>query len=305
MTQRPPRTRTIGPWTPLADFERLVRALRRSRGFSLYIALCNVPLFRADMVRQLKTMVGRPIVEITLRRECDPHEAVASARNEAPEDVILFIYGLEALLTSVDEKGAREVLSQLNWRRAAYRRLDRPLVFWLPEFAVPLLARNAPDFFDWNSGVYEFKVPEVARLSMLTETLNQLPGFRSAEEGKTRERMALLKGLGDEYSGKTPAERLAHARIALQLSQMHEQLAEYQAASEAAAAALELFSALGDERGAASVMRQAANIDIRVARYGEARGKVQEALRVSRGGSDRAGEAAALHQLGYLAARLG
>ncbi len=52
--------------------------------------------------------------------------------------------------------------AQLNEGRGLYQDLGRPLVFWLPEDALRRVARGAPDFWAWRSGVYEFALQPVA-----------------------------------------------------------------------------------------------------------------------------------------------
>lgn len=48
-------------------------------------------------------------------------------------------------------------ISSLNWRRNYFRELNRTIIFWLPSYALELIAEQAPDFYDWYSDLFEFK----------------------------------------------------------------------------------------------------------------------------------------------------
>lgn len=50
------------------------------------------------------------------------------------------------------------VLTDLNFVRDAYKTsLPHPVLFILPDYAISRLAKFAPDFWDWRSGVFQFK----------------------------------------------------------------------------------------------------------------------------------------------------
>lgn len=151
------------------DLSRLVRAIRRSTPgqFALYFARCNMPAYRSRLVATLKTRATKPIAEISLaglpllNQTLD--DALLSRLRKASDDAVLFVYDLDSLLPHHHPGQQEAVLLQLNWRRSAFVRLQRTLVFWLPEHALQLLHSQAPDFADWYSGIYEFDVPDNAK----------------------------------------------------------------------------------------------------------------------------------------------
>ena len=87
--------------------------------------------------------------------------------------------------------------------------MGRALVYWVPDYALTLMAREAPDFYDWKSGVYHFDVPEEMRPALLEQTL-----FASQDSGGV-ERLTLdqkrrwegvLKSLLADIKGDSPEE---------------------------------------------------------------------------------------------------
>jgi len=146
-------------------------------------------------------------------------------------------------------------MRQLNWRRGAYQRLGRPLVFWVPDYLLPLIARGAPDFGAWTSGLFEFTAPESeALLHQLALADTWLVASLTRQEKKERRR--LLLGLLDEYRGDEPATRRAQARLYGELGLLDLATGDYRAAREKFGQALTIFQQIGDRAGAAATFYQ-------------------------------------------------
>ena len=58
------------------------------------------------------------------------------------------------------------MLRVLNMQRELWKVLDRPVVIWLPESCLQLIARHASDFWSWRSGVFELVMPEMQRMEI-------------------------------------------------------------------------------------------------------------------------------------------
>ncbi len=282
---------------------RLAHALRLAQGFALFFVRCNVPLYRASVVARLKAALPRPIGEVDLAGKSEVYPAVARAAESLPDDGVLFIYGLEAHLPSSDRERALQTLRGLNWRRAAYQRLARPLVFWLPEYALTLLAREAPDFYDWNSGVFELTVPEPLREAVLAAAaaIPDAGAFLSLPVEEKESRLRLLEGLWEEYGEAHPAERRARLQIARQLGGLYYSLGRYGEARRWLGEAERPARALGARWEQAAVLHQLGMLAQAQGDYPEARRLYEESLRIKEQLGDRAGVAITLHQLGMLA----
>jgi len=288
------------------DRERLAHALRLARGFALFFVRCNVPAYRAELVAHLKAQLARPVVEVDLEGEPDVYPAVARAAGSSAEDAVLFVYGLEHHLPSGDPERALQTLRALNWRRAAYQRLGRPLAFWLPEYALAMVAREAPDFYDWNSGVFEIEVPQPQREALLADAL-ALPDEAEASlpVEEKRARLRLLEGLWEEYRGESLAERQARLQVALKMARLHESLGDYSQARRLYEESLHIAEELGDRAGVARVLHNLGVLAQQQGDYGQARHLYQESLRIAEELGDRAGVASLLHNLGSVLQALG
>jgi tetratricopeptide (TPR) repeat protein len=68
----------------------------------------------------------------------------------------VMVLGLEA--SNQSSMSYHPVLQALNLGRAEWPvKLPRPVVFWLPEYLLSLLGREAPDFLDWRSDTLFFR----------------------------------------------------------------------------------------------------------------------------------------------------
>ena len=284
------------------DRERLAHALRLARGFALFFVRCNVPAYRAELVAHLKAQLARPVVEVDLEGEPDAYPAVARAAGSSAEDAVLFVYGLEHHLPSGDPERAQQTLRALNWRRAAYQRLGRPLAFWLPEYALAMVAREAPDFYDWNSGVFEIEVPQPQREALLADAL-ALPDEPEASlpVEEKRARLRLLEGLWEEYRGESLAERQARLQVALKMARLHESLGDYNQARRLYEESLHIAEELGDRAGVARVLHNLGVLAQQQGDYGQAWQFYEWAAGTFRDLGARQEQAAVLHQLGMLA----
>jgi hypothetical protein len=205
----------------LDEAAKLIRALGRAEGFALYLVRCNTLMQRFETADYVEARLDRPVARVALSDvDQGPARPAIDALLEhrladAPPDAVVFMYGLEHLLPSTDEAVTQRTLTELNWRRDAYARLGRPLVLWLPAYAIRFLARNAPDFYDWHSGLYEFDTPEALRLPMvdaMMEVLNEEDHAELRPLGRWK-REARLRELKDECGGDTMEEKLKLANV--------------------------------------------------------------------------------------------
>ena len=274
----------------------LKRALRRTQGFALYFARANTPLLREQVLTELRSSLeGRPLVELKLVADEPPYEQIARAAESAPTDAIISVDGLDSLAPSDDPDW---LLKQLNWRRAVYRRLGRPLLLWVPEYLLRLLMHHAPDFFDWHSGLFEFAAPQEIRETVMAQAqaVDDLKQPSMTVEEK-RERIALLRGLLEEYASDDVASRRARADILRKLGILYRSLGEALRAIEFYQQALEIARQIGDRHGEGAIL---GSLGIACKDLGDMKRAIefyQQALEIARQVGDRRAESAWLgHQ---------
>ena len=305
------------PDTPAArqNLETL-SALARAIGmaapgrFVLLLARCNVPAQRETLTAQLRAMVeplGVELVEITLDEPVSnllsplqarlgasvrragptewellarPQPAVAVAEPRAPYSacppLALSVYGLEASLRS--DTPHPPLLAHLNLARERYRELGCPLVLWLPDYALTRLAREAPDFWSWRSGVFEF-APQADMAESALRQMAYEPGLvtSSLNAAVKRERLALLEQLLADYRllGAEPQERDAQADILAKMGSLRQDLGDYAEARRLYQESLDIAQQLDNRAGVAKTLFQ-------LGRLLETDGKLDEALALYR-----------------------
>src|SRR5947209_3745384 len=231
---------------------RLARSLDYAEGFWLGFAKSNAPAQRRrlaalckDLLEPLKVRVLEieltepvtdllPILRERLAQEraahdedMQPNEAPApTSEASAPTPtgeafapsqpkLAIFVYGLEHSITS--REAYPPLLSSLNLNRELFRQqVPHPLLLWLPEYALTAIARKAPDFWAWRSGLYEFAPEREAAEQSLAEVSGQAVHVtESLSERAKRERLVMLKGLLDDYRELGNGTRKQEARASI------------------------------------------------------------------------------------------
>jgi len=331
------------PDTPAArqNLETL-SALARAIGmaapgrFVLLLAKCNVPAQREALAAQLRVMLeplGVELLEVSLDEPVSdllshlqarlgasiqragpaewellvqPQPTVAVAEPRAPYSacppLALSVYGLEASLRS-DTPHPR-LLAHLNLARERYRDLGCPLVLWLPDYALTRLAREAPDFWAWRSGVFEFAPQREMAESALRQMAYE-PGVvtSSLDAAAKRERLALLEQLLADYRllGEGPQEQNAQADILAKMGSLHWDLGDYAEARRLYQESLAIAQQLGNRAGIARTLQNLGNVAYRQGDYAEARRLYQDALNIKQQLGSRVSAAYTLGQMGNLA----
>src|SRR5262245_39052212 len=140
--------------TVLAQIERVIRW---SDEFRLAFVKCNSPIQQDEMRRMLLARLSdKRVLEVFLQKPIVSllDELTARWDTAQPPDAVC-VYGLEKSIN--EQREASPVLGRLNHDRDLLRRaIPAALLIWLPDFALDCVARGAPDFWAWRSGVYEF-----------------------------------------------------------------------------------------------------------------------------------------------------
>ena len=163
--------------------------------------------------------------------------------------------------------GLNDLLTRLNYRREAFAaRCQRPLMLWVRERDLQTVATDAADLWAWRSGVFDFSLPE-------------LPDRVEPQYTRTHliasDRPALQQRLGDlqRYLRERPSLQVADLDLLVELGDLQAALGRTEDAEQSYSQALKEVSATDDRRRRA-VLRG------RIAKILEARGNLDEALRI-------------------------
>ena len=150
---------------------QIASLIRLAEGFRLGFVKCNQPVQCRQMAARLKEMLAgeAKIIEVVL------NEPVSSLRRAVLKTLgvekssceckqVIMVFGFEH---SVPSKGPAPALDELNQSREIFPMdFSGPLLIWLPDYALTRLAREAPDFWGWRSGVFEL-LPDLKLMSII------------------------------------------------------------------------------------------------------------------------------------------
>jgi tetratricopeptide (TPR) repeat protein len=126
-------------------------------------------------------------------------KVLPTIQKEPDKKLVLIVRGLEHSIGVFGDYPP--VLQDLNFVRDAYRRtVPHPILFILPDYAITRLAKFAPDFWAWKSGIFRFKTPQVTKDYAMAQTFNSDQAIGRLPTPEQQERIDLLNRLLMEYS---------------------------------------------------------------------------------------------------------
>jgi len=292
--------------TDQPELPRLLRALRRNRGSAIFFARCNTRVLRDRLMATAREQLDKPVVVVHI--VADPEEQIDAQIQRAiagSADSVVFVVDLELYLSALDVSRQQWVLEELNWRRGAFERLGRSLVFWLPDFALNLLAREAPDFFDWRSGVYEFGgIVEAPSRGLLDYSPTEKYRLLSLDVAEKRRRIDSLESLiQGAVRGGVDDRDVADFKddLALLLAQQ----GDVKRALGLWQESLRLDEQTGNVQGKAATLSNMASVLAQQGEINHALQLWQDSLKLKEQIGDVQGKAATLHQVAGVIAQQG
>ncbi len=141
------------------ELKALFRLIKYSQDFSIGYARCENITLRQTVVKKLKPLLLEAdinLLEINLTSPINNLREVIKSQVKNIGKSSVFVYGLEHSLEGIT--APNQLLGALNMEREWFPRdIPHPIIFWLPSSAIDCVARFAPDFFAWRSGIYNFE----------------------------------------------------------------------------------------------------------------------------------------------------
>jgi len=300
---------------PLADdkdageLAKLVRSIKRAEGdFSLFFVECNSPVLRRQLAEQASNQLSIPpiILDACPLADSEPvqldlwiAEQVEQQRNHR---AAIFLFGLEHLLPTSNKEKLQQQVQQINWRRSSFSRLNRPLVIWLPTYAIQILAEHTPDFYDWYSGVFHFTLSASDRKAMIADFQSQrvlADGASSMYQMSLKEKNQWLHSLV-ELLHEHKADELSKAQLLSDIALTEHLLGNFDKALSNYQKSLSIYQGFNNQTAESTLLRNISQIH-------EVRGEIEVAIEVllkslaiSQKISDRKGEGVALNNLAHL-----
>lgn len=139
------------------EVERLLRAIGYSDGFALCFAVYDDLGFRERVIERLRLGLDDRLSVLDMG---DPENL--SGYSSGDGTIVVKEFDTILLSNEVSLSGVKASVALfllVNMGRDIFFKLERrPFVIWLRDEAMTVLARNAPDLFDYRSGVFDFRL---------------------------------------------------------------------------------------------------------------------------------------------------
>jgi tetratricopeptide (TPR) repeat protein len=155
-------------------YNKLLVSLEAGLGMlQIFIAVCDSDHQREEIIanyeRELASIVHPDRVYL------DPQEPslrlAISQQVTVRENAIATVTGTEGL--SDRDQSLEKFFGYLQWTREGLREFKMPIVLWIPARIFAQLAKQAPDFYSWRNGIFQFQ-PEP---SFVTNELSENRGI--------------------------------------------------------------------------------------------------------------------------------
>ena len=290
---------------------QIASMIRLAESFRLGFVKCNQPVQCLQMVERLKEMLASEANIITVNLK-EPVSSLRRSVLQALESDSSNVQGKNAIIVlgferSVPSEGPAPALDELNQSRDNFpKSFSAPFLIWLPDYALTRLAREAPDFWGWRSGVFEFS-PEQKTMDLVEKTIMQ-----GAEEDRLsleekREHASALEGLVADYleMDRGDRENRALAEVLQRLGKIRYLLGDYEAARKLYQQSLEIEQQLGDKSDVSRSLHNLGILAQATGDYDEARKLYQQSLEIDQVLGDKSDVSKSLHNLGILAQATG
>ncbi len=283
---------------------RLKRAISRTDNqFALFFALVNFPEALKSISQKLINEIERPVIELTVKpselenRTLD--DWLNNALKEAPEDAIIFLYNFSALLPP-EQKQLRKNLQQINWRRSALGKINRPLVIWLPHYAMNTLAEFAPDFYDWYSNIYDYSTDSQTLDNIKTQLQTEFSGdVDAADRMNQKEKSEWIQTL-NSLLDENKKQNAYRANLLVKLGRLYDSLGENNKALGLYTEADNIYKKIGNKAGEGTTLNNISQIHKAQGDYQTALAFLERSLKIRQEIGDKAGEGTTLNNISQI-----
>ena len=186
-----------------AEFAELLTFIDFSEGFTLGFIEINFAPEADFLIEALKHEPACNEIQFFVLKFCDQElrfvrdeilKILPTIVRESNKKLVLIVRGIEKSIGIFGDYPP--VLQDLNFVRDAYRRtVPHPLLFILPDYAITRLAKFAPDFWAWKSGIFQFKTTQATKDYAFERTLNPEIKTERLPREEQQERIDLLERL--------------------------------------------------------------------------------------------------------------
>jgi tetratricopeptide (TPR) repeat protein len=139
-------------------YNKLLVSLEAGLGMlQIFIAVCDNDRQREEIIANYERELASTVH--TYRVHLDPQEPslrlAISQQVTVRENAIATVTGTERL--SDRGESVEKFFGYLQWTREGLREFKMPIVLWIPTRIFAQLAKQAPDFYSWRNGIFQFQ----------------------------------------------------------------------------------------------------------------------------------------------------
>ena len=151
------------------NLRRLVLSMEASFGkLNLLVAICDNPQYRTTLIQNYEAELRGKGVQCLQakvdRRTPSLKQSLLDLQAEQgwTQPCVVTILGADELLgirLAGEKSGREKLLFSLQWTREGLQEFALPVVLWVTSQIAQQVAQDAPDFWSWRGGVFEFVQP--------------------------------------------------------------------------------------------------------------------------------------------------
>jgi hypothetical protein len=151
------------------EFRKLVLSIEaQPQRLDLLLAICDDRNLQAQLIEAYETELAEQGIQPFRTRLSHKQPSLRATLAELVEQESALQAGEPAVVTVLnagellgvrldgDKSEQERFFFSLQWTREALRQFHFPILLWLPDEVATRLAQQAPDFWSWRSGVFEF-----------------------------------------------------------------------------------------------------------------------------------------------------
>jgi tetratricopeptide (TPR) repeat protein len=206
-------------------FRQLVSFVNASEGLTIGFIESN---FKPDTDSVLEALQHDPTcldIQFEVLNFPDPQlrfvrdlivQALEKLQITPDKKLVLIIRGLEQSIGMTGDYPP--MLQDLNFVRDDFvKSIPHPLLLCLPDYAITRLARYAPDFWAWKSGLFRFQTSPITQANALSQTLDSEQIHGGLDLAEKQERIDLLQRLLMEYQPSGHEQTQANLKTCLNI----------------------------------------------------------------------------------------
>jgi tetratricopeptide (TPR) repeat protein len=206
-------------------FRQLVAFVNASEGLTIGFIESNFKPDTDAVIETLQQDSSCQTIQLEVLNFPDPQlrfvrdlivQALQNLQVAPDKKLVLIIRGLEQSIGMTGDYPP--MLQDLNFVRDDFvKSIPHPLLFCLPDYAITRLARYAPDFWAWKSGLFRFQTSPITQANALAQTLDSEQIHGSLDLAEKQERIDLLQRLLMEYQPSGHEQTQANLKTCLNI----------------------------------------------------------------------------------------